>query len=508
MLEPNAEALLLVPAQSPRRLFWLIAAVGVLATSMAVVGGALAGASGAPRTSGWWEWTVPLIPVRPTSPVIPALGIFYAGVILMCRAWTWLRQATRAKKLHSRHVLALAVFWIVPLLLGPPLASRDVYSYIGTGELAASGRNPYLPAVATTPSDVRGAVDPIWRDGPTPYGPIFTVAERVLVHTSGRSLIVRVLAFRLLAIAGLAAAAFGVSRLATSMHRNRADALALLLCNPITLLHLVSGAHNEALMIGFLALGTALCISARRQWKWWLGVLFCVAATAVKAPAGLAVLALACKGFGPAAPRRLWARMASTVAVSALFLDIIGRVTGYGWRWARVLLRSGEAVFSYLSPVAVLSALSRHIADILGANMDPTIAIRTVGALIGVAYTVRRLRRSGPDWPNALGSAFFVAAIVLPAMQPWYLTWGLVLLAAADGGRSARRIMVISIVASFLVLPAGPSLGEVIFSRGYEPLFAKTLAALTVLVAIGFSAEWRQSWHNRRQLLDKLRTSR
>ena len=93
-------------------------------------------------------------------------------------------------------------------------------------------------------------------------------------------------------------------------------------------------------------------------------------------------------------------------------------------------------------------------------------------------------------------------------MQPWYLTWGLVLLAAADGGRSARRIMVISIVASFLVLPAGPSLGEVIFSRGYEPLFAKTLAALTVLVAIGFSAEWRQSWHNRRQLLDKLRTSR
>jgi hypothetical protein len=481
-----------------RHVFGVLAATGVVATATIVIGGALAGASGAPRATGWWEWTVPLIPVRPTSPIIPALGLFYAGIILLCRAWLWLRQAVRARELRSAHVIALAALWAVPLLLGPPLASRDVYSYIGTGELAVAGHDPYRPDVPSTPPDVRPAVDPIWRDGPTPYGPIFTVAEKSLVRLSGHSLIVRVLAFRLLALAGLAAAALGVCWLASAMHRNQADALTLLLCNPITLLHLISGAHNEALMIGFLALGTGLCMSTRRQWAWWVGLLLCVAATAVKAPAALAVLALLCKGFGPAAPKRLWVRLTTGGTLSLAVLDVIGRATGYGWGWARIIARSGATVFSYLSPVALAGAVSQHVAKILGANTDPSTAIRTVAALLGVGYTVRRLRRStGHDWPNALGSAFFVAAVVLPSMQPWYLTWALVLLAAADGGRSGHRIVIVSVLMSFLVLPAGPSLGNAIFHIGYKTTMAKTAAVLVVLVAIGFSSEWRQTLQNR-----------
>ena len=482
-----------------RHVFGVLAATGLVATATTVVGGALAGASGAPRATGWWEWTVPLIPVRPTSPIIPALGLFYAGIILLCRAWLWLRQAVRSRQLRSAHVIALAALWVVPLLLGPPLASRDVYSYIGTGELAVAGHDPYRPDVPRTPADVRPAVDPIWRDGPTPYGPIFTVAEENLVRVSGHSLIVRVLAFRLLALAGLAAAALGVSWLASAMRRNRADALALLLCNPITLLHLVSGAHNEALMIGFLALGTGLCMSIRRRWAWWVGLVFCVAATAVKAPAALAVLALLCKGFGPAAPKRLWVRLTVGGPFSVAVLDVIGRATGYGWGWARIIARSGATVFSYLSPVALVGAVSQHVAKILGANTDPSTAIRTLAALLGVGYTIRRLRRStGLDWPNALGSAFFVAAVVLPSMQPWYLTWALVLLAAADGGRSGHRIVFVSVLMSFLVLPAGPSLGNAIFHGGYQATMAKTAAVLVVLIAIGFSAEWRETWQNRR----------
>jgi hypothetical protein len=484
-----------------RHVFGVLAVTGVVATATTVVGGALAGASGAPRATGWWEWTVPLIPVQPTSPIIPALGLFYAGIILLCRAWLWLRQAVRYRQLRSVHVIALAALWAVPLLLGPPLASRDVYSYIGTGEIAAAGRDPYRPDVPSTPADVRPAVDPIWRDGPTPYGPIFTVAEKTLVRVSGRSLIVRVLAFRLLALAGLAAAALGVSWLAAAMRRNQADALALLLCNPITLLHLVSGAHNEALMIGFLAIGTGLCMSTRRRLVWWVGLVFCVAATAVKAPAALAVLALLCKGFGPAAPKRLWVRLAAGGTLSVAVLDVIGRSTGYGWGWARIIARSGATVFSYLSPVALVGAASQHVAKVLGANSDPSTAIRTLAALFGVGYTIRRLRRStGHDWPNALGSVFFVSAVMLPSMQPWYLTWALVLLAAADGGRSGRRIVVVSVLMSFLVLPAGPSLGNAIFHGGYQATMVKTAAVLVALIAVGFSAEWRETWQNRRVL--------
>lgn len=481
-----------------RRLMAMLAAAGFLATAGAVVGGALAGASGASRSTGWWEWTVPLIPVRPTSPIIPALGLFYGGIIGLCRAWLWVRQATRNGKITSRHVIALATIWTIPLLLGPPLASRDVYSYVGTGEVAASGHNPYRAEVSTTPADVRPSVDPIWRDGPTPYGPLFTAAEKAVVKVSGKSLVVRVLAFRLLALAGLAAAGIGVTLLATAMHRNRADALALVLCNPITLIHLVSGAHNEALMVGLLALGTGLCISTRSRRVWWSGVAVCVLAAAIKAPAALAVVALGCKGYGTAAPRRLVRRLAATAALSVALLEVIGRVTGYGWEWVRVLAQSGASVFSYLSPVSLLAKLSQHAASVFGANADPATAVRSVAALLGIWFAVTRVRRSHGDWPNALGSVFFVAAILLPSMQPWYLTWGLVLLAAAEGGRPGRRIVAVSVLMSFLVLPAGPSLGTVIFHEGYQTPMAQTLAVLVLLVLVGFSAELRRSWRKRR----------
>lgn len=59
--------------------------------------------------------------------------------------------------------------------------------------------------------------------------------------------------------------------------------------NPLTLIHLVGGAHNDALMVGLLAAGLAAAIRRRPI----VATLLVVTAALVKVPAGLGLVAVA-----------------------------------------------------------------------------------------------------------------------------------------------------------------------------------------------------------------------
>ena len=62
---------------------------------------------------------------------------------------------------------------------------------------------------------------------------------------------------RALALAGVALLAGSIPRLAERLGRDPVDAAVLVVANPLVLVHLVGGAHNEALLAGFLAAGFA-----------------------------------------------------------------------------------------------------------------------------------------------------------------------------------------------------------------------------------------------------------
>ena len=66
------------------------AALGLVASVAVVVGGALAGA-GSPGQAGRL-WSVPSVPVRPVMGLVPALFLFYGGLIGLVRAWLLLRR--------------------------------------------------------------------------------------------------------------------------------------------------------------------------------------------------------------------------------------------------------------------------------------------------------------------------------------------------------------------------------------------------------------------------------
>ena len=81
-------------------------------------------------------------------------------------------------------------------------------------------------------------------------------------------------------ILGVAMAAVGIGLIADKSRVNPAVAIAIGLGNPIVILHLIGGVHNDALMFGLLALG--LAAAQRDRKKTALALL--AAATAVKLP--------------------------------------------------------------------------------------------------------------------------------------------------------------------------------------------------------------------------------
>ncbi|OWY62053.1 hypothetical protein B7486_60475, partial [cyanobacterium TDX16] len=297
------------------------ALLGLVGSVTMAVGGALAGAASPLGPGSRWLWEVPSIPVRPAVDLLPALVAFYGGLVLLSRAWLRMGPAVRSLRAPERRrrqvVLAVAALWALPLVLGPPLGSRDVYAYAAVGELAVAGHDPYEvgPSVLGD-GGLLDAVDPLWREQPTPYGPSFLAVARGSAGVVGSHPLTAVLVYRVLAVAGLALVAAFLPRLAVRFGGDGATALLLALANPLTMLHLVSGAHNEALLAGLVVAGLALATGPRAPttpsglalgWRprgpvdparasslaYGCGLVLCALAAGIKVPAALAVVWLA-----------------------------------------------------------------------------------------------------------------------------------------------------------------------------------------------------------------------
>lgn len=429
----------------------VLAVGGFAATSMAVIGGAAAGAA-TPGADGQL-WSVPTVPVSPSVDLVVALGLFYAGMILLVRAWLSLRKAVLSGPV-SMFALALVICaWAAPFALGPPLASRDVYAYAAQGELADEGFDVYSEGPgALGDSPVLDSVDPLYLDAPVVYGPIF-VHVSALVSSRSDDVISSVLMFRWLAIVGLVISTVAIRDLAHRFGRNSRDAIVLAIANPLTLLHLVSGAHNEAMMLAVLLAGVAIGLRPRFR---IVGIVLCAIAASIKIPAVLGVAFLAWPWIMAASSRL--ASFVRAVAVGSLALGVIGvagRLTGWGWDWVEAML-GADPVEAYLS---VTSVAGVAIHSLTGANLAMILAVaRTSGLVVAGVVTLWLLVMGKQSAPVALGWSLTLFALLHPTTQPWYLLWGLMLLAPMSAGARNRSFVAISAMASLVVLPTGPQL--------------------------------------------------
>ncbi len=250
-----------------RPLLWKPAVLGFLAVVAIVIG---ASEPTSPFTltkvPGSWYFGIPPRELVPGVTAPPGQGLFvglvlvYAGMALMMRAWYDIYKVTTSHPgIPVRKLVPVFVIWVLPLLVVAPLFSRDVYSYAAQGEMMSHRINPYSygPAVLGVNSWV-APVDPLWQNVASPYGPLFLGAAGAIVSLTGHNELATVVGLRLLALLGVVLVAIFLPRLARSYGYDSSTAFTLAVLNPLILLHLVGGAHNDALMLGLLVAGLSL----------------------------------------------------------------------------------------------------------------------------------------------------------------------------------------------------------------------------------------------------------
>lgn len=381
--------------------------------------------------------------------------VLYLGVVLLIGSWCEVVRTLRRNPATSvRTVLAIIVAWAAPVLVMPPLFSRDVYSYAAQGELISRGLNPYVHGPTALGSNpYLRLVDPIWKSARAPYGPAWERLSGGIVHLARHDVVATIVGFRLVALAGVALIAWGVPALARSVGRDPAAALGLAVLNPLVLLVLLGGAHNDALMLGLLVAG---CAAARRN-HILIGLVLCALAAEVKVPALIGALFI---GWWWSEGASSWRQRAPRVGGSILFavglMAGIGLVSGLGWRWLSGLSDPGVVV-SWVDPVAAVGLALSHAFEALGFGSHSAAYVqsaRAVGLALAAATSVGLVLKSRVGVMQALGWSLLAFVVLGPVVWPWYETWGFVFLAVIAERWTLRLLLALSAIGCFADLPS------------------------------------------------------
>lgn len=231
------------------------------------------------------------------------------------------------------------------------------------------------------------------------------------------------------AVAALSVAALAaiVSRLAASRGLEPARAAAFLALNPLVLVHVVGGAHNDALVMLLATGGVAAALSGLQATS---GASL-VAAAATKASAAILLpfpLLANLRATGLKRHRasrfRPIDRFVAGVAGAAIVVGVAAYL-GFGWEWTRALALAAENQH-HTSHLSIPTTLAR----VVGIDEEPFRAAAL--ALYGLAFAALLLWTwRGADWVRAAAWASFGLLLATSWLLPWYLVWALPLVAIA-----------------------------------------------------------------------------
>lgn len=431
------------------------------------------------------------------------LAMAMTGTVMVVLAWLLLGRFAvgnirggRAPRQLSRSQLdRTLLLWVIPLTVAPPMFSRDVYSYLAQSEITARGLDPYEigPARALGVDHVLTRTVPnIWRETPAPYGPLFLWMGRGITYLTGDNIVAGIFLHRILALAGVALIVWALPRLARRCGVSAVSALWLGAANPLVLFHLVAGIHNEALMIGLMLAGVEVALRAVDSVQPIRGrvlLLLLAGATLIVLSSTIKIPSLLALGFvGMALARRWGGNLKSLVSAAAILGAVTIAVTvfvsvasGLGMGWTQTLGTATE-VRSWMS-IPTLLGLGTGLAGVLLGLGDHTTAVlsltRPIASLIAAFITVRMLIAVlvGRIHPvGALGVSLGAIVLLFPVVQPWYLLWAVIPL-AAWATRPIFRIPAIafSSFVSVILMPNGAE---------YEPFMIVQAAIATAVTSI------------------------
>ncbi|WP_223182839.1 MULTISPECIES: polyprenol phosphomannose-dependent alpha 1,6 mannosyltransferase MptB [unclassified Streptomyces] len=458
---------------------WVFSASGCRWLGM---GGSLAVAAGGwaagtlPVRGGWGLW-------EPRGSALATAGnlLAYLGLALLVAAW-W-RYGVLLARGGRPGVRATLACWTAPLLLAPPLHSADVYSYIAQGAMVIEGHDVYGGGPALLGPDELGAdaaasVGGHWTDTPAPYGPAFLVLARLVTALTGGAIVPAVLGMRLLAVGALLLIVWAVRGLAEG-RGGRDGAVWLAALNPLVLIHVVGGMHNDGLMAGLMLAGVLLAVRGR----WVLGAVLVGLAMMVKSPAAVALLfigVIVARGAGGVRGLLKGLVLPGLVASAVAAAATVAAGTGFGW------LRTQSVAGTIHTALSASSDLGLGLGLLFGDDPEPVKgAVQKLGLLLAALVVLELARRSWRgrlDPVLGLGLALVALVALSPMVQPWYLLWGTTAVAAAAWHSRAGQFL--AVLSAALVWETAPS--------GHTPWYG--FAAAGAVLAAGLLWMRRDPW--------------
>lgn len=367
----------------------------------------------------------------------------------------------RRPVLGRRAVLAASGGLLALAVVVPPRQSTDVWAYAMYGRMVVHHHaSPYRHSAQDFPGDpVAGRVARFWVGSTSVYGPLFTGVSALGMAVAGTSAAAARLFFQLLAAGAVVAALALVDR------RTGGDplALAFLGLNPLTVVSVVNGAHNDAL-VGLAVLAAVLLATDRRPG--WAGAALGAGAL-VKVGALLPLGALALwvwARHGGRAAAALAGAGAATVAagcaagggpvVLAPLADAQLRFTaGSVWSGPRRWLGDTEAVRRRIASLATLTVLGTTL-----------------------VLAVRRLRQA--EAALVVGASVLAYMLLGSYVTAWYVAWSLPVLALAWRWRLAWVAVAHAALLQLATLPGTRP-------RAQADLYGVAIPVLEVAVVVG-----------------------
>jgi hypothetical protein len=346
---------------------------------------------------------------------------------------------------RSRLLWGAIVVLVAGFALAPVLLSHDVYSYVDYARLGVvHGLAPYVHPPAAAPFDPAYA-RVTWIDATSAYGPLFTLATYPLAWLP---VWLAVAALKAVAALSVLGTAILVARVAPARGVSSLSAVAFVALNPLVLIHVVGGAHNDGLAMLLAMLGIAAMLSAREASA---GAAF-VAAFAIKLPAALVApfALLSAARMEPFAPHRgrkapllPAARMLAGAGAATLAIGVAA-YAAFGWDWLAATGLAGENQdrTTHMSVPITFARLT---------GLDPT-AVRATALVLYAALVAFLLVKTwqGADWLRAAAWASFGLLLATAWLLPWYLIWTLPLVALSRD----RPLQLLTLALTAYQLPA------------------------------------------------------
>jgi alpha-1,6-mannosyltransferase len=431
-----------------------------------------------------------------------ANATLYLGFGLVVWAWVRLGRYVLAGRIGTKPILVASACWMVPLLVSPPLFTRDVFSYLGQGAQLLYGLDPYAhgPAELEVLPDVVQNVHPLWQTTPAPYGPLFLLIAKGIVSVTGNNMIAGVIMTRVVLLVGLAGMLWALPRLVKHLGGHLPVTMWLAIASPMTVIHLLGGPHNDLMMLGFLTIGVLAALERKHA----VAIVLVTIGMLIKPTAAVALpfLVWVWSNHLPGDNRRrnFLQALASSLGIFAVVF-VAGTwisLGSFNLGWVSGL-QAPTIIANWLNfPTGIGEIVYSLVHLVVDVQTSPFVTVARGIAWVGLAiFAVRQWwlsRHGGNEAIFRMSMTLLAVAILAPPTLPWYLTWGFVIASAFPWHR--KHLAIVVAVSVFLVLVYYPTGEQGLYDWWFVALVvAGSLYAAASLLRpdpLGLIAAWRK----------------